>query len=109
LSINCDQGTYNWSTIVGVDAIDTETSDGISSSFPRTAIAGQVAIFPRPLPISGSTLSGSETVPVVESAIAFSDNYTPNDFIANDMWTQGAVTDATAGTASVSWSISPAP
>jgi hypothetical protein len=109
LSINCDQGTYNWSTIVAVDAIDTETSDGISSTFPRTAITGQVAVFPRPLPTFGSTLSGSEQVPVVEFAISSSDNYMPNDFIANDMWTQGAVTDATAGTASISWSISPAP
>jgi hypothetical protein len=109
LSINCANGTYNWSTIVGVDAIDTETSDGISSSFPRTAITGQVAIFPRPLPTSGSTLSGSEQVQVVGFTIPTTDNYMPNDFIANDMWTTGTITDATAGTASVSWSISPAP
>ncbi|HWD92490.1 MAG TPA: hypothetical protein VG938_09075 [Verrucomicrobiae bacterium] len=109
LSINCSDGTYNLSSIVGVDAIDTETSDGISSSSPRTAIAGQVTIFPRPLPTSGSTLSGSETVPVVGFSVPASDNYMPNDTIANDMWFYGAVTDATAGTASVSWSISPAP
>jgi len=69
-----------------------------------------VAVFPRALPSSGTTLSGSANLPVVGPfTIPVSDYFTPNDFIANDMWLDGAITDATAGTAAVSWSITPAP
>jgi hypothetical protein len=38
-----------------------------------------------------------------------SDYFTPNDFIANDMWLDGGLTDAAAAPASVSWSFTPAP
>ena len=110
LGINCASNTYNFAAIVAVDAIDTEISEGPPSSSPRIANTGQVLIFPRALPVADSTLSGSAVVQVVGSfAIPTSDYYTPNDFIANDMWIYGVVTDATAGTASVSWSITPAP
>ena len=110
LGINCASNTYNFAAIVAVDAIDTEISVGPPSSSPRTAITGQVAIFPRPLPVANSTITGSAVLQVVGSlTIPTSDYYTPNDTIANDMWTYGVVTDATAGTASVSWSITPAP
>jgi hypothetical protein len=110
LGINCASNTYNFSAIVAVDAIDTETSLGQSSSSPRTAIAGQVAIYPHPLPTTSSTISGSAVLPILGPfTIPTADYYTPNDFIANDMWINGVITDATAGTASVSWSITPAP
>jgi hypothetical protein len=110
LSVNCANGTYNFSAIVAVDATDTETSDGISDSSPRTAIAGQVLVFPHSLPLTGSTLSGSGIFPVLGPfTIPTSDYYVPNDFIANDMWINNAITDATAGHASVSWSFTPAP
>jgi hypothetical protein len=110
LAINCANGTYNFSAIVAVDAIDTETSQGSASSSPRTAIAGQVAVLPRSLPLTVDTLSGSGQFPLAGPfTIPTSDYYTPNDDIANDMWTQGAVTDATAGTATISWSFEPAP
>ena len=110
LSVNCANGTYNFAAIVAVDAIDTTTSLGMSDSSPRTAVAGQVLIFPRSLPLTGSTLSGSGTFPVVGPfTIPTNDYYIPNDFIANDMWTDGGLTDATAGHASVSWSFTPAP
>jgi hypothetical protein len=110
LSINCANGTYNFASIVGVDSIETTTSLGMSDSSPTTSIAGQVAVFPRPLPVAASTISGSGNFPVVGPfTIPVNDYYIPNDFIANDMWVNGAITDATAGTASVSWSIAPAP
>jgi hypothetical protein len=110
LGINCTSNTYNFSTIVAVDAIDTETSEGQSSSSPRTAIAGQVAVLPRPLPVASSTISGSAVLPVLGPfTFPATDYYTPNDVIANDMWINGVITDATAGTASVSWSFTPAP
>ena len=41
--------------------------------------------------------------------IPTTDYYIPNDFIANDMWINGVITDASAGNASVSWSLEPAP
>jgi hypothetical protein len=110
LGINCTSNTYNFSAIVSVDAIDTETDEFGSSSSPRTGISGQVAIFPHSLPVASSTISGSAVLPVVGSfTIPASDYYTPNDFLANDMWINGVITDATAGTASVSWSIAPVP
>ena len=110
LGINCASNTYNLAAIVAVDAIDTETDPFGSSSSPRTAITGQVAVFPRPLPVADSTISGSAVLPVVGPfTFPTSDYYTPNDTIANDMWIYGVITDATAGTASVSWSIAPAP
>jgi hypothetical protein len=110
LSVNCTSGTYHFAAIVAVDAIDTTTSNGISDSSPRTAIAGQVVVLPRALPLTVSTLSGSGSLPVLGSlAIPASDYYAPNDFIANDMWLNGVITDATAGNASVSWSFTPAP
>ena len=110
MGINCTSNLYNFAAIVAVDAIDTETSEGQSSSSPRTAIAGQVAILPRPLPLAVSTISGSAIVPVLGSfTIPTTDYYAPNDFLANDMWINGVITDATAGTASVSWSFTPTP
>jgi hypothetical protein len=110
LSVNCGNGTYNFAAIVGVDAIDTTTSLGMSDSSPRTGIAGQVSVIPRPLPVTGNTLSGSGNFPVLGPfTIPAADYYTPNDFIANDMWLDGGLTDATAGTATVSWSFAPAP
>jgi hypothetical protein len=110
LSVNCGNGTYNFASIVGVDATDTTTSEGISDSSPRTGIAGQVLVFPRALPVTGNTLSGSGNFPVVGPfTIPTNDYYIPNDFIANDMWLDGAITDGTAGTAAVSWSFAPAP
>ena len=110
LGINCASNVYNFAAIVAVDAIDTETSLGISSSSPTTAIAGQVAVFPHPLPVADSTITGSAGLPVVGPlTVPTSDYYTPNDIIANEMWINGVITDASAGTATVSWSISPAP
>jgi len=110
LGINCTSNSYNFAAIVAVDAIDTEISQGIFSSSPTTAIAGQVAVFPHPLPVADSTITGSAVLPVVGPfTIPTSDYYTPNDIIANEMWINGVITDATAGTATVSWSITPAP
>jgi hypothetical protein len=110
LSIDCVNGTYNFSAIVGVNGTETQISEGISSSSPATAIAGQVAVFPRALPVGVSTIDGSATLPTVGPfTIPTSDYFTPNDFIANDMWVDGALTDATAAPASVSWSLTPAP
>ena len=110
LGVNCANGTYNFAAIVAVDAIDTTISDGMSDSSPRMGIAGQVSVIPRPLPVTGSTISGSGNFPVLGPfTIPSSDYFIPNNFIANDMWIDGALTDATAGTASVSWSFSPAP
>ena len=110
LGINCASNSYNFAAIVAVDAIDTETDQSGSSSSPRTAITGQVAVYPHPLPVADSTITGSAVLPVVGPfTIPTSDYYTPNDIIANDMWINGVITDATAGTATVSWSISPAP
>jgi hypothetical protein len=110
LGINCASNTFNFSSIVAVDAIDTEIDSSGSSSSARTAIAGQVAILPHPLPVASSTISGTAVLPLVGPfTIPSTDYYTPNDFIVNDMWINGAVTDATAGTANVSWSITPAP
>jgi len=110
LSVNCANGTYNFAAIAAVNATDTTISDGNSDSSPTSSIAGQVAVLPRPLPSTGSTLSGSGNLPVVGPfTIPTNDYFTPNGFIANDMWIYGAITDATAGTASVSWSITPAP
>ncbi len=111
LDIDCNSGTYNFAAIVAVDSIDTSTSDGISSSSPRTAIAGQFVVFPRPLPTSVGTLSGFiGAMPVAGPFSAPTSNYfTPNDSIPNDMWINGVVTDATAGTAIVDWSITPVP
>jgi hypothetical protein len=110
LSVNCSNATYNFAAIVAVDAIDTTTSLGTSDSSPRTGIAGQVTVVPRPLPVAAGTLSGSGNFPVLGPfTIPSGDYYVPNDFIANDMWIDGALTDVTAGTASVSWSIAPAP
>jgi len=110
LSINCANNTYNFTAIVGVDGTETTISDGMSDSSPTTSVAGQVAVFPRALPVGVSTLSGSATLPTVGPfTIPTNDYFTPNDFIANDMWVDGALTDATAAPASVSWSITPAP
>jgi hypothetical protein len=110
LGINCASNLYNFTAIVGVNAIDTETSLGQSSSSPRTATAGQVAVLPRPLPVAGSTIFGSAILPILGPFTSpTTDYYTPNDFIANDMWINGVITDATAGTATVSWSFSPTP
>ncbi|MGH7992258.1 MAG: hypothetical protein ACREDQ_01990 [Limisphaerales bacterium] len=110
LGINCASNTYNFAAIVAVDAIDTEISDGISSSSPRTAISGQLNIFPRPLPVATNTISGSTNLQVLGPfTIPTSDYYTPNDAIPLDMWIYGVVTDPTAGTAHVTWSITPAP
>jgi hypothetical protein len=110
LGINCTSNTFNFSAIVAVDAIDTEIGPGGSSSSPRTAVAGQVAILPHPLPLASSTISGSAVLPVLGPFTTPSnDYYIPNDFIANDMWINGVITDGTAGTANVSWSIAPAP
>ena len=103
LGINCASNSYNFAAIVAVDAIDTETSIRVSSS-PRTAITGQVAVYPHPLPVADSTITGSAVLPVVGPfTFPTSDYYTPNDIIANDMWINGVITDATAGTATVSW------
>ena len=111
LGINCVSNTYNFSAIVAVDAIDTETIvGGGSSSTPRTAIAGQVAILPRPLSFTSSTISGSAVLPVLGPFTSpATDYFAPNDVLANDMWINGVITDATAGTANVSWSLTPAP
>jgi len=110
LGINCTSNAFNFSAIVAVDAIDTEIDIGGSSSSPRTAVAGQVAILPRPLPVTSSTISGSAVLPVSGPfTIPSTDYYTPNDFIANDMWINGVITDSTAGTANLSWSITPVP
>jgi hypothetical protein len=110
LGINCTSNTFNFSAIVAVDAIDTTISEGTSDSSARTAVAGQVAILPRPLPLASSTISGSAVLPILGPFTTPStDYYAPNDFIANDMWINGVITDATAGTANVSWSIAPAP
>ena len=110
LGINCTSNTYNFAAIAAVNVIDTTISEGQSSSSPRIAIAGQVSILPRALPLSSSTISGSAMLPVLGSfTIPTTDYYTPNDFIANDMWINGVITDTTAGTASVSWSFTPAP
>jgi hypothetical protein len=110
LSVNCVNGTYNFSAIVAVDATQTTIFQGMSDSSPTTAIAGQVAVFPRALPVGVSTLSGSAILPTVGPfTIPTSDYFTPNDFIANDMWIDGALTDGTAAPATVSWSLSPAP
>jgi hypothetical protein len=110
LSVNCANGTYNFAAIVAVDATDTTISQGMSDSSPRTAIAGQVTVFPRSLPVGSSTLSGSGSFPVNGPfTIPVADYFIPNDFIPNDMWINGVITDATAGTANVSWSITPAP
>jgi hypothetical protein len=110
LGINCTSNTFNLSAIVAVDAIDTETDSSGSTSFARTAIAGQVSLLPHPLPLMSSTISGSAVLPVLGPfTIPAVDYYIPNDSIANDMWINGVITDATAGTASVSWSITPVP
>jgi hypothetical protein len=110
LSVNCANGTYNFAAIAAVNSIETTTSDGMSDSSATISIAGQVLIFPRSLPLTGNTLSGSGTFPVVGPfTIPTGDYYTPNDFIANDMWVNGVITDSTAGHASVSWSFTPAP
>jgi hypothetical protein len=110
LGINCTSNTFNFSAIVAVDAIDTTISEGMSDSSPRTAVVGQVAIFPRALPLTSSTISGSAVLPILGPFTTPSTDYfIPNDFIANDMWINGVITDATAGTANVSWSIEPAP
>ncbi len=110
LAINCANGTYNFSAIVGVDATETSISDGISDSSPTSSIVGQIAVFPLALPVGVSSLSGSATLPTVGPfTVPTSDYFTPNGFIANDMWLDGALTDATAAPASVSWSITPAP
>ena len=110
LSVNCANGTYNFAAIAGVDSTETFISDGMSDSSPTSSIVGQVAVFPRPLPSTGTTLSGSGSFPVAGPfTIPTNDYFTPNGFIANDMWLDGAITDATAGTAAVSWSITPAP
>jgi hypothetical protein len=109
-AINCTSNTFNFSAIVAVDAIDTEIDIGGSSSSSRTAVAGQVAILPHPLPLASSTISGSAVLPLLGPFTTPStDYYTPNDFLANDMWINGVITDGTAGTANVSWSITPVP
>jgi hypothetical protein len=110
LGINCTSNTYTFSAIAAVDASDTETSEGISSSSHQTAIAGQVMIFPRPLPTGANTLSGKEDVPALGPfLLPTSDYYTPNDFIANDMWINGVINPGDTDTATVIWSIAPAP
>lgn len=110
LGINCTSNTYGFSAIAAVDAIDTETSGGISSSSPRTAIAGQVGILPRPLPTGTNTLSGTEDIPAVGPfLLPTSDYYAPNDFIANDMWINGVINNGETDPATVIWSIAPAP
>jgi hypothetical protein len=110
LFIDCVSNAYHFAAIVGVDATDTTVSDGLSSSSPRTAIAGQVGIFPRPLPVAFNTISGSGTLPATGPfTIPTNESYMPNDNIANDMWIYGAVTDTNAGAATVSWSLTPAP
>jgi len=111
LGVDCNSGTYNFAAIVAVDSIDTSTSGGISSSSPRTAIAGQFVVFPRPLPTTVGTLSGFVGAMPVVGPFSFptSDYFTPNDSIPNDMWINGVITDATAGTAIVDWSITPVP
>jgi hypothetical protein len=110
LAINCVNGTYNFAAIVGVDAIESSISLGMSSSSPTTSVAGQVAVLPRALPVGVSTISGSAILPTVGPfTIPASDYFTPNDFIANDMWLDDAITDVTAAPASVSWSFTPAP
>jgi hypothetical protein len=110
LGINCTSNSYNFAAIVAVDAIDTVIAGGPPSSSPRTAITGQLNLLPRPLPAANNTITGSAVLPVVGPfTTPTSDYYTPNDTIANDMWIYGVITDASAGTASVSWSITPAP
>ncbi len=110
LSINCANGTYNFAAITAVNATETTTSQGTSDSSSTISIAGQVVIFPRALPTGTSTISGSATLPTVgPGTIPNSEYFTPNGFVANDMWLDGALTDATATPASVSWSLTPAP
>jgi len=110
LGINCANGTYNFAAIVAVNATQTTISQGFTDSSPTTSVAGQVVIFPRALPTGDSTISGSATVPTIGPfTLPTSDYFTPNDTVANDMWLDGAVSDATAAPASVSWSITPAP
>jgi hypothetical protein len=110
LSIDCVHGTYNFSAIAAVDGTETFISEGMSSSSPTTAIAGQVAVLPRALPVGVSTITGFATLPTVGSfTIPTNDYFTPNDVVANDMWVDGALTDATAAPATVSWSLTPAP
>jgi hypothetical protein len=110
LGINCASGTYNFAAIVAVNATQTTISQGFTDSFPTTSIAGQVAIFPRALPTGNSSISGSATILTIGPfTVPMGDYFIPNDVVANDMWLNGAVTDATAVPASVSWSITPAP
>jgi hypothetical protein len=55
--------------------------------------------------LASSTISGSAVLPVLGPFTTPSnDYYIPNDFIANDMWINGVITDGTAGAANVSWS-----
>lgn len=108
LNIDCPNSSYNFAAIVAVDGTLTYIEDGFTDSSPTTDIAGQVVIFPKPLPASGSTISGSGSLPAVGPlTLPSSDYYAPNGFVANDMWINGVITDATAGTADVSWTITP--
>lgn len=109
-AINCASNSYLFSVIAGIDIISTSISDGISSSSPTSTIVGQIVVLPRALPVGTNTISGSALLPAIGPfTIPNYDYFAPNSFIANDMWLNGVITDATAGNASVSWSFTPAP
>ena len=111
-----NNNTYHFAAVFGLDVRDTTTINGQRSESLRTALAGLLAINPRPLPLAANTISSGtaqspeEHIPTVGPfSIPTSDYYAPNDFIPNDMWINNVINDAAAGPTIVWWSIAPAP
>ncbi len=110
MAINCESNTYFFSVNAAIDDIETQISDGITTMDPATDTVGLMVTQPRQFSQTATTITDSTEMPA-RGPTWFSggEYFEANDAIANDMFTDGLVTDTTAGTASVSWSFVPAP
>lgn len=111
LNIDCASATYSLSTIIQVDATQSIFDHIVPEQRSSTiANVASLTVGPRPLPLFDSTISFSGSLPARGPAwFGGGEYYAPNDAIANNMFLDGVVTDNTAGFATVSWSLSPAP
>lgn len=105
LEIDCKHGTYSLHVTPAIHANWTQ-SGGTGNLL---TIVGTVFLVDHPFPSDFGPLAGSATIPAHTPAVdANSDFYYPNG-IAQAMFTNGTVTETTAGTAAVTWSFVPNP
>ena len=107
LDIDCTSDTYSLTIVLQISATLTATGE---APFTEPSTVGTVTVIHRALPVASSTLSSSGLLPARGPLWAGGgDLYDPGDLIGDFMFISGVVTDTTAGSASVSWSIAPAP